>query len=427
MTTSVKGWRQALWAAALGWSAALATAAPLNISVGVNDASQRQAFTALVDEFKAANQDVDVHLTVTEIGAYRKALPGHLEADAPDVFNWFAGDQMRSFAQRGLLEDLSDLWKANTWANTFSNTQAAATWNDKPWGLPYQYYPQGLFFRKDVLAKVGITQPPRDLSAMLTACAKLNKAGVVPIALAGKDGSALAAWFDYIDLRTNGGEKHARLTEGKVPFNDPDVVRAFMMWRQLIDAKCFAPNALATDSGTAQGLLYQGRAGMMLLGTTASASFPEAVRGEIDYARFPMIDLGQPYAEAAPTDNFHIAAKAKNKADARRFLKFAATSAANAKLAKALGSFPTNKFAPVAGTVLDLNSYKVLTEAKGGLVQAYEREAPAEMAQQGIKGLQDFMAAPQKIYEVLGRLEAVRQTAYHANLPTEPTAAGRKK
>ena len=39
------------------------------------------------------------------------------------------------------------------------------------------------------------------------------------------------------------------------------------------------------------------------------------------------------------------------------------SSTANAKLAKSLGSFPTNKFAPVAGTVLDLSSYKVLTDA----------------------------------------------------------------
>ena len=110
------------------------------------------------------------------------------------------------------------------------------------------------------------------------------------------------------------------------------------------------------------------------------ASFPDVVRPVIDYERFPTIDSGQPPSEAAPTDTFQVAAHAKNKADARRFLKFASSSAANAKLAKSLGSFPTNKFAPVAGTVLDLSSYKVLTDAKNNLVQGYDRDVPADMA-----------------------------------------------
>ena len=398
-------------ALAFGLGSSAALAGVLNIQIGATEASQREGYKALVADFRTANPDVEVHLTLVDLPSYRKALPPSLGTDAaPDVFNWFAGDQMHSLALHGDLDDLSDLWKTNSWWNTFP--AAAATVGGRQYALPYQYYPWGLFFRHDVLERAGVHEPPHDLSALLTACSKLRKTGFTPIALGARDGSALAAWFDFIDMRANGYEFHSQLLDGKVSYNDSNVRRAFMMWKQLMDAKCFDPNALSVDPHGAESLLYAGKAGMILSGTVVSASFPEIVRPQIDYERFPTIDSGQAAAEAAPTDTLHIASRARNKADARRFLKFVASSAAQAKLAKSLGSFPTNKFAPVAGTVLDLSSYKVLTDAKTNLVQGYDRDVPAEMAQQGLKGFQDFLADPSKMYPILDRLDAARATAY---------------
>ena len=415
-------------AVALGLGSTAVLAGSLNISVSADDNAQREAYKALVADFHSANPDVDVHLTIQDTPAYRKALPGTLDSDnAPDVFNWFAGDQLHMMAQRGQLDDVSDLWKANTWWNTFP--AAAVTVAGKQYALPYQYYPWGLFTRRDVLAAAGIREQPHDLSAIMTACSKLRKAGFTPIALGGKDGSSLAAWFDFIDMRANGYEYHQQLLDGKATYNDANVRRAFAMWKQLIDAKCFDPNALAVDERGAKGEFYGGHAGMMLVGTIVSASFPEVVRPQIDYQRFPTIDAGQAAAEAAPTDTLQIAARAKNKADARRFLKYVSGSGTSAKLAKAIGSFPTNKFAPVAGTVLDLASYKVLTDAKTNIVQGYDRDVPADMAAAGIKGFQEFFAKPDQMYAVMNRLDAVRGPAYAAlaEQPASPAAAkGRK-
>jgi multiple sugar transport system substrate-binding protein len=414
-------------ALALGLGSTVALAGVLSISVSAEDNAQREAYKALAADFHAANPDVDVHLVIQDTPTYRKALPASLDTDAaPDVFNWFAGDQLRMMAQRGQLDDLSDLWKANTWWNTFPS--AAITVSGKQYALPYQYYPWGLFTRRDVLERAGIREAPHDLSAIMTACSKLRKAGFTPIALGAKDGQALAAWFDFIDMRANGYEYHQQLLDGKATYNDSNVRRTFAMWKQLMDAKCFDPNALAVDQHTAESLLYGGRAGMLLMGTVASASFPEIVRPVIDYQRFPTIDAGQAAAEAAPTDTFQVAARAKNKADARRFLKFASSSAASAKLAKAMGSFPTNKFAPVAGTVLDLASYKVLTDAKNNVVQGFDRDVPADMAAAGIKGFQEFFAKPDQMYAVMNRLDATRGTAYAAVADTASAAPakGRK-
>ena len=373
-------------ALAVGLGSTAASAGVLNVTFGADDNAQREAYKTLVSDFRAANPDVDVHLTIQDVPTYRKALPASLDGDsAPDVFNWFAGDQLRMMAQRGQLDDLSDLWKANTWWNTFPS--AAVTVGGRQYALPYQYYPWGLFTRHDVLERAGIHEQPHDLSAIMTACSKLRKAGFTPIALGAKDGWALAAWFDFIDMRANGYEYHQQLLDGKVSYNDSNTRRAFAMWKQLIDAKCFDPNALAVDERGAKGEFYGGHAGMLLMGTIVSASFPDVVRPVIDYQRFPAIDSGQAPAEAAPTDTFQVATHARNKADARRFLKFVSSSATSAKLAKSIGSFPTNKFAPVAGTVLDLASYKVLTDAKTNLVQGYDRDVPGRHGRGGREGV----------------------------------------
>ena len=411
----------AVAALALGLGSTAALAGVLNINFGAEDNSQREAYKTLVADFRSANPDVDVHLVIQDTPTYRKGLPATLDTDAaPDVFNWFAGDQLRMMAQRGALDDISDLWKTNTWWNTFPS--AAITVGGRQFALPYQYYPWGLFTRRDVLERAGIREAPHDLSAIMTACSKLRKAGFTPISLGAKDGWTLAAWFDFIDMRANGFEYHQQLLDGKATYNDSNVRRTFAMWKQLIDAKCFDPNALAVDEHGAEAQLYAGRAGMILMGTIASASFPEVVRPVIDYQRFPVIDSGQAAAEAAPTDTFQVAARAKNKADARRFLKYVASSAVSAKLAKAVGSFPTNKFAPVAGTVLDLASYKVLTDAKANIVQGFDRDVPADMAAAGLKGFQEFFANPNQMFAVMNRLDAVRGTAYAAvaEAPTAP-------
>ena len=368
-----------LVASVLGGLSSAALAGVLNISFGTDDASQREAFKTLVGNFHKANPDVEVRLTLTDQAAYRRALPATLDGEAaPDVFNWPAGDDLREMALRGQLEDISDLWKANTWWNAFQSS--AVTVAGRQYALPYQFYPWGMFFRHDVLDRAGVKEMPHDLSGLLTACSRLRRAGFTPIALGARDGRAVAAWFDFIDLRANGFEFHQELLDGKVSYDDTNVRRAFAMWRELIDAKCFDPDAASLDQHGAEALLYAGRAGMVLTGTPVSASFPGIVRPLIDYARFPVIDSGLPPAEPAPTDAFQIPAHAHNKADARRFLKFAAGNSEDGRLARALGSFPTNRFSAVAGSILDLSSYKVLTDAKGNLIQGYDRDVPPEMA-----------------------------------------------
>jgi len=84
----------ALVAAILGGGAPAALAGVLAVSIGADDAVQREAYKTLVNDFRIANPDVEVHLTLTDTPSYRRALPPSLDGDAaPDVFSWFAASR----------------------------------------------------------------------------------------------------------------------------------------------------------------------------------------------------------------------------------------------------------------------------------------------------------------------------------------------
>ena len=82
---------------------------------------------------------------------------------------------------------------------------------------------------------------------------------------------------------------------------------------------------LCPHSDGAQPFLFQGKAAMMLMGTFITGGFPAAVKPNMGYFQFPIIDSKVPTAEDGPVESLHIPSKAKNKADAHTFLAFIET------------------------------------------------------------------------------------------------------
>ena len=78
---------------------------------------------------------------------------------------------------------------------------------------------------------------------------------------------------------------------------------------------------------------------------------------------------------------------------------------------KTLGQLPVNSGSKVnrdpfleAGLDMLNNAY--------AMAQFYDRDAPAEMASEGMKGFQEYMVNPDRRDKILERLEKVRQRVY---------------
>ncbi|MDR6586196.1 extracellular solute-binding protein [Herbaspirillum sp. BH-1] len=397
--------------AASAWSSA-ALAGTLAVNIAYKGAVQRAVWQSTMDEFKKANPDVDIKASFIEEEAYKVQLPGWLSTQAPDIINWHNGERMAFYASRGLLEDLSEDWKKNGWDSTYASTKEASSWQGKQYSAPTVYYSWGMFYRKDLFKKVGIASEPKTWDEFLEACKKLKAAGIAPVAVGGRDAWTLAGWFDYLDLRINGNAFHQQLMAGDVAYTDPRVKKVYTAWKSLIDNKVFIDNALSYDLDGAQPFLFQGKAAMMLMGTFIAKGFPAKLAPEMGYFQFPIIDAAVPTAEEGPTESIHIPAKARNKADAHRFIAFVGTPAISAKLAEGLGSLPANSKSPAPSDPISRIGFEILSNAKGGISQFYDRDMTKEMADEGMKGMQKFVSDPNKLDDVLNDLEQARKRIY---------------
>ena len=273
-------------------------------------------------------------------------------------------------------------------------------------------FPGGLFYRKDLFAKVGIKGEPATWAEFLDACKKLKAAGIAPISVGGRDSWTLAVWFDYLNLRLNGHAFHMQLMNGEVAYTDARVKKVYEAWQTLIDNKYFIDAPLSYSLDSAQPLLTQGKAAMMLMGTFISGGLPDATRAQTGYFRFPVIDPKVALAEDGSTDSLNIPARAKNKVDARRFLVFVSTPEVNARLAQTFGSLPANNQAALPDDPIAKTGLAILTSSPGGIAQFYDRDMNKEMADEGMKGMQRFISDPSKLNDILARMEAARKRIY---------------
>jgi multiple sugar transport system substrate-binding protein len=389
-----------------------AQAATLTMNIAFKGASQRAVWQQVIDEFKKAHPGTDVNVSFIDEEAYKVQLPGWLSTAPPDIVNWHDGERMAYYAQRGLFDDLTGDWNKNGWNSTYASTKEASSYKGKQYAAPTVYYSWGMFYRKDLFQKVGIADEPKTWDQFLDACKKLKAAGITPIAVAGRDAWTLAGWFDYLDLRLNGNAFHQKLMAGEVPYTDPRVKKVYTTWKQLIDAGYFIDNSLSYDLDSAQPFLFQGKAAMMLMGTFITGGFPASVKPEMGYFQFPIIDSKVPTAEDGPVESLHIPSKAKNKADAHAFLAFVETPEIGAQLATGLGSLSANSKSPEPEEPISKIGFQILANTKGGIAQFYDRDMTKEMADEGMKGMQQFVADPSKLDEVLAQLEQTRQRIY---------------
>ena len=387
------------------------TASSLVINSNASDPAPRAAWERAIDGFKAANPDVEVRLNVFDHESYKKSIRNWLTSSPPDVVFWFAGTRMRQFVELGLLQDVSALFTEGVRSELRPAAVDLVTFNGRQYGVPYAHYHIGLFFRRDLYEKAGVGAPPADWPAFLAACEKLNAAGIAPIAIGTKDLWPAAAWFDYLDLRTNGYRFHMDLMRGKVAYTDARVRAIFARWRELLDRRCFVPHHASAKWQESQALLYQGRAAMMLIGNYIVPGFPPEVRNQMDFAPFPRINPAVGAYEDAPMNSLHIPARARNQDAAKRFLAHVLRADVQEGINRAILNIPVNRNAAIADDRF-LDAGRKLLDSADALAQFFDRDTDEELATIAMKGFQEFMLKPERLDAILSNIERARQRIY---------------
>jgi multiple sugar transport system substrate-binding protein len=366
---------------------------------------------ALIVDFEAANPDIDVQLQNFDHEGYKTAIRNFLTTDSPDLANWYAGNRMAPFVKAGQFQDVSDVWEANGLSDSLASAKASMTIDGKQWGVPYTYYQWGIYFNRDAYKAAGV-EVPTTWAGFVENCPKFQAAGIDCLTTGTSALWPGAGIFDYMNLRTNGYEFHMDLTAGKIAWTDDRVKATFAEWAKV--QPYITANHAAIDWQDAAALLAQGKAANYVMGNFAVGVFKEGgmTNENLGFMIFPEITPGIPRAEEAPTDTIHITAGAKNVPDAKTFLAFVASADAQTKLNIALNQLPTNKNSTVpADDPFLAAGFESLSTAYA-LAQFFDRDAPAEMAKAGMEGFQEFMVKPERLPEILERLEKIRGTAY---------------
>ena len=374
----------------------------------------KAGFEAAVAAFKAAHPDVNVIVNINDREAHKTAIRNFLSADAPDITAWYPGNRMAPFVDAGQFEDISDLWASD--ANLSRNFEAikpTMTRHGKQWGVPYSYYQWGIYYRADIFAKHGIKEP-KTWNQLLSACDTLKANGITPFTIGTKYLWTAAGVFDYLNLRTNGYEVHNALTAGEIKYTDDRIMATFKNWQTMLDRCSFVNNHATMSWQDAIAPFANGEAAMYVMGNFSVAAYKDAglTDAQIDFFQFPSITPGLARAEEAPADALFIPSGAKNKADARKFLSFIARPEIQGAWNKTIGQLPPNSRAPInKADKFIVEGFETVSTA-AGLAQFYDRDAPAEMASEGMKGFQEFMINPDRMDRILQRLDQVQKRVY---------------
>lgn len=381
----------------------------------MSNPAPRAVMEGMVERFAAMHPDLNIELTVIDREAYKTQIRNFLSANPPDVANWYAANRMRPYVDAGLFEDISDLWGEAELAD-LASTKGAMTLDGKQWGVPYTYYQWGVYYRKDIFEELGLAEPAT-FDEEIANCQKIIDSGRKCYTIGTKFLWTAGGWFDYLNMRTNGYDYHAKLTAGEIAWTDAGVAETFANWRKLIDMGAFIDNHTAYSWQEAMPFMVNGEATAYLMGNFAVSPLRDGGLDDskLDFYQFPAINASVELAEDAPTDTFHIPSGAQNKEAAKAFLKFVVSPENQTLINNGdnLGQLPVNSKSSVDDDKFLKEGFAMLSSnSPGGVAQFFDRDAPAEMAKVAMEGFQEFMVKPDNLDKIIARLDRAAQRIY---------------
>ncbi len=219
------------------------------------------------------------------------------------VFGW-GGGGLRDYVEQGLVDSISELSQdeyPQLVDRYLPGALSAAVVDDDVYGLPINNMQPAVFLgNKDVFDKLGV-EPPATWDDLLELVKKAKAEGVSAFALAGQSKWPQLPWLAYLVDRIGGPEVFNAIENNEPDaWSNPAVLEAAKMIQELVEAGAFVEDyaAISYESGAAEALVFTGKAGALLMPSTAysniAASAPEFVeQGKLIYFEFPAIEGGK--------------------------------------------------------------------------------------------------------------------------------------
>jgi raffinose/stachyose/melibiose transport system substrate-binding protein len=145
-------------------------------------------------------------------------------------------------------------------------------YDGKSYVLPTEFNIEGIWYNKKVFADNGI-DVPTTWDDLMSAADKIEAAGVVPFAAAGKDGWPITRLVGNYIFRSLGPEAMQKVADGDAELTSSDYVAGAQAIADMGDKGYFGDSVGSIDYTTALNEFLSGKAGMYYMGSWALANF----------------------------------------------------------------------------------------------------------------------------------------------------------
>lgn len=284
-------------------------------------------FQGIADAYTAAHPNVKINITILENEAFKTKLATSMQSgDVPDLFQSWGGGIMAAQVDAGLLKDITA--DVAPWKDTINpGALSIYAYKGVQYGVPWDMGMIGVWYNKALFTKAGISGPPATWDDFLADVSKLKAAGIVPLAIAGKDMWPSMHLWTYLALRSGGGDNLASMVQSG-NWNTDACTAAGDQVVKLNALNPYQPGFKGADYNAEAAAVGNAKAAMEVMGQWApsvemdQSTNKKGIGSDLGWFPFPTIAGGA----GAPTDGVGggngIAVGKNASPEALDFLKF---------------------------------------------------------------------------------------------------------
>ena len=304
---------------------------------------EEEGLNALIELFNEEYPDVEViNATVAGgAGSNAKAVlkTRMVGGNPPDSFQVHGGAELvDTYVETGLMEPITDLLEEWGVKDKFNQQiLEMSAYEGEYYSIPVNVHrSNATFYNKEVLAENDV-EPPTDLASFKDALAKLDEAGVVPLALGDTNKWPAGQIFETLLVATLGPDGYNGLWDGSTTADDPAIREALVHFKDIMQYVNDDHSALTWQDATQ--MMHEGEAGFNIMGDWAEGYLKTLgwTPGE-EFGWMPV--PGTEGSFVVVTDTFGLPKGAPNPENAKKWLKTIASKEGQDTFNPIKGSIP---------------------------------------------------------------------------------------
>ena len=331
----------------------------ITVLAGAGDPLAEPPLRRAYDDFAAAHPGITWDVRALPGGGpeWDRLARSALAAGEPVALTMINGQQTRAWVRDGLLADLGADPAMTTVlervpAQFHFGDPTLGTVNAFPLAITRGVHTTGLFVNRALLDRAGVPVPStvRDLAAMVEPLAALGAAPLVHCSGDVFFNQILITWLLPMIAEREGDPVAfaERCVRGEARYDGPAWLEAFQTILNLRTSGVLLPGSVATDYGTMQQLVLQGKAAMTFNGTwllpLLQAGSP-GIEMDLHVAPPPLVDGASRPRPILAWTGFGLPAAATDRDDVYAFLEYASRPDVDQAIVEGLQAF-----SPLAGS-----------------------------------------------------------------------------